>query len=56
MYNTYRVTFQNDEGKRKSLKIEASGIIPAIQLAIQETYFKNFCIAWDIVKVEYVTK
>ena len=56
MYHTYKVTFQSNEGKRKSLKIEASGIIPAIQLAVQETYFKNFCIAWNIVKVEDVTK
>ena len=56
MHHTYKVTFQNDEGKRKSLKIEASGIIPAIQLAIQEAYFNNFCIAWDVVKVEDVTK
>lgn len=56
MHHTYKVTFQSDEGKRKSLKIEATGIIPAIQLAIQEAYFKNFCIAWDIVKVEDVTK
>ena len=56
MYHTYRVTFQNDEGKRKSLKIEASGIIPAIQLAVQEAYFKNFCIAWDVVKAEDITK
>lgn len=34
MYHTYRVTFQSDEGKRKSIKIEASGIIPAIQLSV----------------------
>lgn len=56
MYHTYRVTFQSDEGKWKSLKVVASGIIPAIQLAVQEAYFKNFCIAWDIVKAEDVTK
>ena len=57
MYHIYRVTFQNDEGKRKSLKIEASGIIPAVQLAVQEAYFKNLCvIGWDVVKVEDVTK
>ena len=56
MHHTYKVIFQNDEGKRKSLKIEASGIIPAIQLAIQEAYFKNFCIAWDVVKAEDITK
>ncbi len=31
-------------------------IIPAIQLAIQETYFKNFCIMWDVVKAEDITK
>ena len=55
MYHTYKVTFQNDEGKRKSVKIEASGILPAIQLAIQKAYFENFCIAWDIVKAEDMT-
>lgn len=56
MYHTYKVTFQNDEGKRKSCKVVASGIIPAIQLAVQQSYFKNFCIAWDVVKAEDVTK
>ncbi len=56
MNNTYKVTFQNDEGKRKSLKVVASGIIPAIQLAVQEAYFKNCCVAWDVVKAEDVTK
>ena len=56
MYHTYRVTFQSDGGKRKSLKVVASGIIPAIQLAIQGAYFKNFCVAWDVVKAEDVTK
>ena len=57
MYHIYKVTFQNDEGKRKSLKVEASGIIPAVQLAVQEACFKNLCvIGWDVVKAEDVTK
>ena len=55
MYHTYKVTFQNDEGERKSLKVEASGIIPSIQLVIHESYFKNFCVAWDVVKAEDIT-
>ena len=57
MYHIYKVTFQNDDGKRKSLKVEASGIIPAVQLAVQEAYFKNLeVIGWDIVKAEDITK
>lgn len=57
MYYIYKVTFQNDDGKRKSFKVEASGIIHAVQLAVQEAYFKNLdVIGWDIVKVEDITK
>lgn len=28
MYHIYKVTFQDDEGKRKSLKVEASELFP----------------------------
>ena len=55
MYHTYKVTFQNDEGKRKSVKVEASGIIPASQEAVLMASKKGFCFLWDMVKVEDLT-
>ena len=55
MYHTYKVTFQNDEGKRKSVKVEASGIIPASQEAVLMSSKKGFCFLWDMVKVEGLT-
>lgn len=55
MYRTYKVTFQSEEGKRKSFKAEASGIIPAIEDAVRMA-FKAGCLAWNIVKAEDITK
>lgn len=55
MYHTYRVTFQNDEGKRKSFKTEASGIIPAIENAVRMGFAAG-CFGWDIVKAEEMKK
>ena len=55
MYHIYKVTFQNDEGKRKSVKVEASGIIPASQEAVLMASKKGFCFLWDMVKVEDLT-
>ncbi len=55
MYHTYTVTFQNDEGKRKSCKVEASGIIPAITEAVHYMTMVNSCIAWDVIKAEDIT-
>ncbi len=55
MYHTYRVTFQNDEGKRKSFKTEASGIISAIETAVRMGFAAG-CFGWDIVKAEEMKK
>ena len=55
MYRIYKVTFQNDEGKRKSFKTEASGIIPAIEEAVRIAFAAG-CLEWNIVKAEDVTK
>lgn len=55
MYHIYRVTYQSDEGKRKSFTTEASGIIPAIQETVTMAFTAG-CIAWNIVKAEDVTK
>lgn len=56
MYHIYKVIFQDDEGKRKNIKVEASGIIPAIQEAVAEAMRLNCCIAWNVVKAEDMTK
>jgi hypothetical protein len=47
----YKVTFTNDEGKTKTVKVKALGIIPAIEAAIH----KNLnLLGWIITKAEEV--
>lgn len=47
----YKVTFTNDEGKTKTVKVKATGIIPAIETAIH----KNLnLLGWIITKAEEV--
>lgn len=45
---TYKITFKNEEGKTKSIKVKATGICPAIEKAIRKTivnvnFMKGFC-------------
>lgn len=55
MYHTYKITFADDEGKRKSVKVENSGIIPAIEEGVKIIWGQTYKI-WDIVKAEDITK
>lgn len=55
MYRTYKITFVDDEGKRKSVKVENSGIIPAIEEGVKIIWKQTYKI-WNIVKAEDVTK
>lgn len=55
MYRTYKITFADDEGKRKSVKVENSGIIPAIQEGVK-TIWEQTNKIWNIVKAEDITK
>lgn len=55
MYHTYKITFADDEGKRKSVKVENSAIIPAIEEGVKTIWEQTHKI-WNIVKAEDVTK
>lgn len=55
MYHTYKITFADDEGKHKSIKVENSGIIPAIKEGVKIIWEQTNKI-WDIVKAEDVTE
>lgn len=52
----FRITFKNEEGKKKSVKVEASGIIPAIEEGVRKFYQKNCYFGWNIVKAEEIIK
>ncbi len=55
MYHTYKITFADDEGKRKSVKIESNAIVPAIEEGVKTIWEQTHKI-WNIVKAEDVTK
>lgn len=55
MYHAYKITFADDEGKRKSVKAENNGIIPAIEEGVK-TIWKQTHKIWNIVQAEDVTK
>lgn len=51
---TFRITFKNEEGKKKSVKVEATGIVPAIEEGVKKFFSKNSLFGWNIVKAEEV--
>lgn len=53
---TFRITFKNEDGKKKSVKVDASGMIPAIELGIHKFYNKNSMFGWELVKAELIIK
>lgn len=53
---TFRITFKNEEGKKKSVKVEAAGIVPAIEEGVRKFFSKNSLFGWDIVKAEIISK
>lgn len=50
---TFRITFENEEGKRKSVKVESVGLVPAIEEGVIKFYSKN-SYSWNVVKAEIV--
>lgn len=53
---TFKVTFKNEDGKKKSVKVEATGMVPAIEEGIHKFYSKNVMFGWELVKVEMIEK
>lgn len=53
---TWRITFKNEEGKNKSIKVEAAGMFPAIEEGIRKFYAKNNFFGWELVKAELINK
>ena len=51
---TFKITFKNEDGKKKSVKVEAAGIVPAIEEGVKKFFSKNSLFGWNIVKAEEV--
>ena len=48
----YEITFENEEGKRKTFKIKSPGMIPAIKAAINKIF--SGADYWEVVKAERI--
>lgn len=53
---TFRITFENEEGKKKSVKVDAAGMIPAIEEGVHKFYVKNTMSGWELMKAEQISK
>lgn len=53
---TFRITFKNEEGKKKSVKVDAVGMIPAIEEGVHKFYIENLILGWELVKAEQISK
>lgn len=53
---TFRVTFESRiNGKKKSVKVEALGMEPALTNGLMEFHRKNSMFDWDLVKCEMIS-